>query len=73
MENTKILIEFEVTPEMIYEGLLAFHGEVLSWEDSSEEERNRAVEACFLSMLKEMKPLGKIRRGNPLSVNFRKI
>ena len=73
MENTKILIEFEVTPEMIYEGLCAIHGEILEWESSSEDERRRAVKACFLSMLKEMKPLGKIRRGDPLSINFRKV
>ena len=41
-----------VTSDMIRAGRLGISSEILSWDDASEDERNAAVKAAFMGMLR---------------------
>lgn len=41
----------QVTPKMVQEGMLAFWGEILSWDNASERERHNAIREVFIAML----------------------
>jgi hypothetical protein len=43
--------EIEVTPEMLHDGIRAFYGELLHWDDADDTERNKALAAAFRAML----------------------
>lgn len=42
----------QVTPEMVREGLLAFWGEILSWDNACDRERRDAMREVFIAMLR---------------------